>query len=342
LRKFFIFYLMYNYNLSLSNGGFQISTPVFQNNSIILLNEATQAIYSPLLQPTNSLIKMKSPENLLKNNCEIQIANQLKLSKSNKHIYPNIEINQENIEKTLINPIETNELPIKAKENIDNTIQNKSKDHSFSDGFLVKKEKIAPKEEDVVSDELQKAVIKSPFIVRINQKNLTQTLMSLESKKQFLIKVKRQNELLKRELKKKLEKKIRLQAVESLLIENKALTSLLTYKLYENIRLNKNNNLIEEYEVNNPELTKLKEKNETFVKLLQIIKDIDEKKNKLSKLKEEIQIKEMTYHIGLLNKSGGGNMEKIGERMQILPLKIEELFSLIKIEFKKKEEICVN
>ena len=345
---------MNNYNLYQPNC-FPISTPVFQNSNNHIsfnhtsihyyhnnsngFNEAPQTSYPPLLKPANSLVKSKSADNLHNNECKIQIGNQIKLSKND--ISKNIKINQDNIDKTLIKPIEINEIPLEIKKTIDSSIQNKLTGFSFSDGFLVKKNIIVPKEEDVLSDELQKKVIKSPIRIRINMKNLNQTLMSLESKKQHLDQMKSQNKQLKTELKKNLEKKIRMQAVETLLIENMALNSLLTSKLHENARLIKNISLTEELELNNPELKKLKEQNQTFVKILQVFQTIDEKKKELSKLKEEIQIKEMTYHIGFLKKNGG-NMKRIGELMQILPSKIEELFGLIKLEFKKKERICVN
>ena len=224
-------------------------------------------------------------------------------------------------------------MPIYYSQNIN--IINNPKGYSYSDEFLVKRN-----EEDVLSDEMEKGFIKSPMVVKINQRAQNNKLLIIESKRKQLNELEKQNNIMKLELKKQMELKVRSQLIESLLVENKMLNTLLKSKLIETaerqkknispIRSSANIKTIDNLELKNQELRNQLIEFEILERSkIRLLKKIQEKKEELASISEEIQIKDITHQIQRLNDANG----KVKESINMISQKIPELFNLIRQEF---------
>jgi len=364
-----------NFNVFQPNlKGPPISVPFIQNcNNQISFNHTSINYYSPpnfnpqipnnhyafhssqINFPNASLPKTKSVDNLHSLKAEpVVIANHLRISKDD--MQTNSFNNQNNVQAYEYNQNdETNfflrnetpkleikmEIPIYYSNNIN--VINNPRSVNFSDEFLVKRDSNRYKEEDVLSDDIERGYIKSPLVIKINQGKHNDSLLILEKKRKELENLKKQNDLLKSELKKQMELKVRGQLIESLLIENKTMNALLHSKLYQNNEIHKKNNsplksidkskMINALEIKNQKLkNQLIEEEILHRSKLRLLKKLEEKKNELAFEKEEIRIKEITHHIEMLNQDDN---KKVKELIKMMYFKIPELFSQIKQEFQK-------
>lgn len=301
---------------------------------------------SPVGFPGSSMHKTKSMNNLHKIMPEsVAIANHLRVSKDDMNCR-NLENNNygsyyEN-NPYFRNAPSQNEVnvampPIYYSQNIN--IINNPKGYSYSDEFLVKRN-----EEDVLSDEMEKGFIKSPLVVKINQRTQNDKLLILESKRKQLNELKSKNNITKLELKKLMELKVRSQLIESLLMENKTLNTLLKSKLIETAEMQKksisliksspNIKIIDNLELKNQELRNQLIEFEILQRSkIRLLKKIHEKKEELASISEEIQIKDITHQIQRLNDSNG----KLKESINMMSQRIPELFKLIRQEFKNNK-----
>ena len=353
-----------NFNIYHPNAnGFQISSPFMQNSNHKIyfnptsihydpnippeISQISHGYHSPMNKSSNQLLKSKSVDNLLEQKGAVKIGKHLQLAKNHSQSNLNNTQNQsisnlKTIPKTPIlseiNYISQN-TPINLSKNFKTFQNNLTQVINYSDEFLIRKKL---QEEDVLSDDMQKGMIKSPLIAKISQKKQNENLINLQKKKNELDEILKKNDFFKKELKKIMEKKVKIQQVESFLIENRTLNVLLTSKIYENLEIKKKLEVIyknskelkilESLEIKHQELENQLTQNGSMQKSkIQIFKEIEEKKQQLTKYKEEIHLKEIAYHIELLNKNGSN--KKLIENMKMIALKNEELFNLIKLEF---------
>lgn len=212
---------------------------------------------------------------------------------------------------------------------------------TFSEGFLVKKEKnYDNKEEDVLSDDSRKFSIRSPIPIKINQKELNEKIIFFQNKKQEYETLIVKNSNLKMEVKNVIEQKSKFKLIENLLMENKKLNKLFQTKILENLQILNNKNSFKKnhqnIEIKNLELkTKLKEAEIFLLKNSNLIKKIKDLNSKYSSIQEEIKIKEMTISIQNLTKIKNEDVKKHSHLMNFLLIQIEKMSISLKDEFQK-------
>lgn len=259
-------------------------------------------------------------------------------------------LNHQNSENDLnLNVISTNDPEIQKTPTLEENFINSDDIINFSLAVkdFMRNNKKSQQDENLFSNENQNKNIKAAINGKTNEEQQNCDLIFLSEMKRQLENMRNQNTLLKNKLKKQIEHQARVQAVENLLIENKTLNALLSSKIFENIEFQK---IIASLPLITKSskiliLNKLEKKNEElriesnqnsigYSDKTQICKKNQEKYKISLELKEGLKIKEMTYHIELLNING--EERKTYELIKELYIKVEELFNLIKFEFKIK------